>query len=173
MPRFYRTVYFISVAAAIVSAASLVFMVGMIALEIILRSVFSTSTFVTAEFVGYAVAVCTVWSLSYVLEHEQLIRVNLLISRLPPRVQDWMTAISAFVLCASSLGLGWMFWLRVSKAWSRGTVSPSIAAVPIWIPEGMILIGLLILALQSFAHGLRHLQGYPSPAPRDPQPFTE
>nr|WP_321443406.1 TRAP transporter small permease [uncultured Cohaesibacter sp.] len=173
MSRFYRLVYFISTLAAIVAAAALVFMVGLIALEILLRSLFSTSTFMTAEFVGYAVATCTVWSLGYVLEHEQLIRVNLLLARFPERVQDVMTAISAALLLAGTLGLAWMFWLRVARAWARGTVSPSIAAVPVWIPESVILAGLLVFALQIFAHGLRYLQGYPTPAPREPQPFTE
>lgn len=173
MPRFYKWVYALSTTAAVVAALSLVGIVALIALEIVLRSVFSTSTFILDEFVGYGVAICVVWSMGYVLEHEQLIRVNLLLSRLSQRAQDVLTALSAFAVCLGSLGLAWMFWLRAARAWSRGTVSSSIAAVPVWIPEGLMLVGLLIFALQLFSHGLRHLQGLPTPAPREADPFTE
>lgn len=168
MTRFYRGVFALSRLAAVIAACALVYMVGHIACEIILRSFFATSTFVLDEFVGYAISICVIWSLGYVLEHGDLIRVALVLNRLPGRAQDLMTAAAALVAAAMSAGLAWMFWIRVARAWSRGTVSSSVAAVPTWIPEGAVMLGLAIFSLAALAHGLRHLTGHPSPAPQKP-----
>ena len=164
MARFYAFVFGVSRLAAVFAAASMVFMVGIIALEIVLRAVFSTSTFVTSEFVGYAMMLCVIWSLGYVLECGQLIRVHLLLAQLPPRARDLLTAAAAFGVGLGTLGLALVFWTRAARAYQRGTVSSSVAAVPTWIPETVMLIGLLVFALQLFAHGLRHVTGHPSPA---------
>ncbi|SEK39865.1 TRAP transporter small permease subunit [Pacificibacter marinus] len=168
MARFYSNVFALSRLAAVIAACALVYMVSHIAYEIILRSFFATSTFVLDEFVGYAIGICIIWSLGYVLEHGDLIRVGLVLDRLPERAQQLLTAVSALVACALSVGLAWMFWIRVARAWSRGTVSSSVAAVPTWIPEGAIMVGLGVFALAAFAHGLRHITGHPSPAPHTP-----
>jgi TRAP-type C4-dicarboxylate transport system permease small subunit len=168
MARFYSNVFALSRLAAVIAACALVYMVSHIAYEIILRSFFATSTFVLDEFVGYAIGICIIWSLGYVLEHGDLIRVGLVLDRLPERAQQLLTAVSALVACALSVGLAWMFWIRVARAWSRGTVSSSVAAVPTWIPEGAIMVGLGVFALAAFAHGLRHITGHPTPAPHTP-----
>ncbi|WP_434288172.1 TRAP transporter small permease subunit [Celeribacter sp. SCSIO 80788] len=168
MTRFYAGVYAISRLAAVIAACALVYMVGHIAYEIVLRSVFSTSTFVLDEFVGYGISVCVIWSLGYVLEHGDLIRVGLVLDRLPQRAQELMTAGAALVACAMSAGLAWMFWIRVARAWSRGTVSSSVAAVPTWIPESAMMVGLILFSLAALSHGLRHITRHPSPAPHVP-----
>lgn len=173
MPQFYALIFGLSRMAAVLAAAALLFMVGIIALEIVLRTIFSTSTFVTSEFVGYAMMICVIWSLGYVLEHSQLIRVNVIMQHLSPRAQDLLTAIAAFVVCAGVSGLAWLYWVRTERAFQRGTVSSSIAAVPTWIPEGIMMVGMVLFAIQLLAHGLRHLTGHPSPAHHDPNALTE
>lgn len=166
MTRFYSGVYALSRLAAAIAACALVYMVGHIAYEIVLRSVFSASTFVLDEFVGYGIGICVIWSMGYVLEQGDLIRVGILLDRLPRRAQALLTAGAALAAAALTAGLVWMFWIRVARAWTRGTVSSSVAAVPTWIPEGAIMLGLAIFALAALAHGLRKITGHPSPAPQ-------
>ncbi|WP_051241516.1 TRAP transporter small permease subunit [Stappia stellulata] len=168
MTRFYSGVFLLSRLAAVVAAGAMIYMVGHIAYEIILRSFFATSTFVLDEFVGYGIGVCVIWSLGYVLEHGDLIRVGIVLEHLPARGRALFTAAAALITAAMSAGLAWMFWIRVARAWSRGTVSSSVAAVPTWIPEGAIMVGLCVFSLAALAHGLRHITGHPSPAPRTP-----
>ncbi|MCB1470172.1 MAG: TRAP transporter small permease [Rhizobiaceae bacterium] len=165
MSRFYSATYVISCFGAAVAAAALVFMVSLITLEITLRAVFSTSTFVMDEFVGYALSISIVWSLGYVLENNKLIRVNLLLPHLNSRMAELLTALSALLTCAATIALVTVFWTRAIRAYTRGTVSSSIAQVPTWIPETMMLVGLLLFSLQLAAYGLRHLTGHPSQAP--------
>lgn len=148
-------------------------MAGHIVLEILMRHFFSTSTFVLDEFVGYFLAVSVIWALGYTLEHESLIRVDLVTQWLPKAVQNFLMALSAFVTAFCAFGLAMYFLQRADRAWDRGTVSSSIAKVPIAIPEMLMMIGLLIFSLQLVAFGLRHLTGHPSPASIETNEFVE
>ena len=161
---FQEVVFRISRGAAIVSAALLVLMVLHILTEIVLRSFFASSTFVLDEFVGYGVAAMTFLSLGYALEDGSLIRVQLLLTRSPPPARRGLEALCAALTLALSLFLIAHFWHSVSRNWSRGAVSQSIAEVPLWIPEGLVLLGLVLFALQLFAHLLRLLRPLPAGA---------
>jgi TRAP-type C4-dicarboxylate transport system permease small subunit len=155
---FQAAVSGISRGAAVVSAAFLVLMVLHILLEIVLRSFFASSTFVLDEFVGYGVAAMTFLALGYALEEGALIRIQLLLTRSPPPVRRGLEIVAAGLTLALSLFLIAHFWHSVSRNWSRGAVSQSIAEVPLWLPEGLALLGITLFALQMFAHLLRLLQ---------------
>jgi TRAP-type C4-dicarboxylate transport system permease small subunit len=152
---FQAAVWRISSAAAVVSAALLALMVLHILLEITLRSFFATSTFVLDEFVGYGVAAMTFLTLGYALEKDALIRVQLVLARSPPGARRGLEILGAGLTLALSLFLIGHFWRSVSRNWGRGAVSQSIAEVPLWLPEGLVLLGLMLFALQLFAHILR------------------
>ena len=122
-----------------------------------LRSFFATSTFVLDEFVGYGVAAMTFLSLGYALEEDALIRVHLLLGRSPPPARHGLEIIGTGLTLALSLFLISHFWSSVSRNWSRGAVSQSIAEAPLWIPEGLVLLGLVLFALQLCAHLVRLL----------------
>jgi TRAP-type C4-dicarboxylate transport system permease small subunit len=154
-------VWRISQGAAVVSAALLVLMVLHILLEIALRSFFATSTFVLDEFVGYGVAAMTFLTLGYALEKDALIRVQLVLTRSPPGARRGLEILGAGLTLALSLFLIGYFWRSVSRNWGRGAVSQSIAEVPLWIPEGLVLLGLVLFALQLFAHLLRLVRPTP------------
>ncbi|TNF21373.1 MAG: TRAP transporter small permease [Rhodobacteraceae bacterium] len=165
MALLYLVTYRISQATAVIAALALVLMVGFIAVEITMRFFFSTSTFVQDEFLGYGLSICIIWSLGYTLENGSMIKVNLLSARLSETAQRWLTAIGAAATAVVVLGLTYMFWLRAAKAWDRGSVSATSAEMPVWIPETIIAVGLLLFALQLVAHAARHVTDHPSPAP--------
>jgi len=155
---FQAAVSGISRGAAVVAAAVLVLMVLHILLEIVLRSFFASSTFVLDEFVGYGVAAMTFLALGYALEEGALIRVQLLLARSPPPARRGLEVLGAGLTLALSLFLIAYFWKSVSRNWSRGAVSQSVAEVPLWLPEGLVLLGLVLFALQLLAYLLRQLQ---------------
>jgi TRAP-type C4-dicarboxylate transport system permease small subunit len=152
---FQRVVFRISQGAAVVSAALLVLMVLHVLLEIVLRSFFASSTFVLDEFVGYGVAAMTFLTLGYALEEGSLIRVQLVLTRSPAPARRGLEMLGAGLTLAMSLFLIAYFWKSVSRNWSRGAVSQSIAEVPLWLPEGLVLLGMALFALQLLAHLVR------------------
>lgn len=167
MRQFQTVVFTISRVAAVFAALALVGMVGHILYEIVLRYFFSTSTFVLDEFVGYGVAASTFLALGYALEHGNLIRVNLLLRRTSGIGRRLLEATcAALTLWVISLFI-WFFWIRVARHWTRGTTSSSIAEVPMWIPEGLVLVGLSVFWLQLLAFFLRQFWEVPPPVEPD------
>lgn len=146
----------LALAGAWAAALVLVLTIGHILVEIVLR-LFSSSTFVLDEFVGYGVAAATFLALPHALERGSLIRVNLLLA---PLAEDGLARRLIEVLCILSTlwVVGFViryFWRSVSRNWSRGSVSSSVAEVPLWIPEGLMLLGLAIFWLHLMVYLLR------------------
>ncbi len=139
----------------------LVLMVGHVLLEIVLRTFFATSTYVLDEFVGYGVAAMTFLSTAYALRNGALIRVNILLDALPGGgVGRRSIELLCVLLTMSACGLIAVFF--GNSAWrhfTRGTVSETVAEVPMWIPEGFVLVGLVILELELFSYALRIVAG--------------
>lgn len=130
---------------------ALAYMLAHILLEIVLRNVFARSTYVLDEFVGYAVSALTFLALGETLRTGKLIRVNLL--------HDWVgagarKALEIFAM-SSAIAVGAFASVYVGKSvlrsYQRGTTSASVAEVPQWLPEALLLAGLCIFVLQALA----------------------
>jgi TRAP-type C4-dicarboxylate transport system permease small subunit len=147
--------------AAWIAALVLVGMIGHILYEITLRALFSSSTFVLDEFVGYGVAATTFLALPYAFERGELIRVNLLLNALDQaslarRLVEFLCVTATLWVIAFAIQY---FWHSVSRNFARGTVSSSVAEVPLWIPEGLMLLGLAIFCFHLLVYLLRILVG--------------
>lgn len=146
--------------AGALAALLILYMTGHILLEIGLRF-FSMSTFVLDEFIGYAVATMTFLGLGYSLERSALIRVTLLTERLSQRWQIRLELLASVLTLAVFGFFAWYWGLNVIRSYERHTVSQTMAETPLWIPEGLVLIGLVVLCLTLLAHSLRLLTGAP------------
>lgn len=164
MTRFYATVFAISRLAAGVAALAALYFICLLGVEMIARGLFSRATFVLDEFLIYAVGICAVWSLGYLIEQGDLIRVALPMNRLTARAQARMTGAAALLASGVSIGLIWMLWVRFPDGWANATMSSSVSAVPAWAAEGALMLGFHIFALSTCAHGLRQFMGHASPA---------
>jgi TRAP-type C4-dicarboxylate transport system permease small subunit len=145
--------------AGALAAILLVYIFLHIITEIVLRSFFHSSTFVLDEFVGYAVAAMTFLSLGYALNEGSLIRVDLLVGSLSGRPRRWA---ELFCLASSFAIAGFCAWWVGRDAlrnWIRGSVSESIAEVPLWLPVGAVWLGLVLLMIQILACFLRVAAG--------------
>ena len=141
-----------------VACILLVYIVGHISVEIVMRSFFDTSTFSMDEFVGYAVGAMTFLSMSYTLRNRKHIRVSLLNSFVRGR-----TAIAVELMClaftfAITLFLARYIWRTLARDFTRGTVSPSIMEAPIWVIDAAIFTGLALFLLQILASAIQTLR---------------
>lgn len=143
-----RTIDIVSKAA---NALAMLMLLGMflhIALEMVLRNVFNTSTFVLDEFVGYAVSALIFMGLGETFRRGELIQVALLRDRLSERGR---LALDLFGHAAAAV-VGGMIVAFVGfsslRQFERGTTSSSIAQVPLWIPEFMVFLGSAIFLLR-------------------------
>lgn len=150
-----RSVARLSLLAGQLSAVLLVAMVLHILFEIVLRSFFDSSTFVLDEFIGYGVAAMTFLSLGYALNEGALIRVNILLGRTRGRPRLGLELFSVVVTLGLTVFITAYYWRSVARNWKREAVSESIAEIPLWIPEGLVLVGMILFAIQLAAYLLR------------------
>jgi TRAP-type C4-dicarboxylate transport system permease small subunit len=159
MQALQKAVLAVSRLAAWLSGLILIAMVVHILVEIVLRSFFDTSTYVLDEFIGYGVAAMTFLTLAFALEEGSLIRVNIVLSRTRGGVRRALEVVCASSTLVLACYLGWYVFRNWKRDWDRGAVSPSIAEVPMWIPEGLVLIGYALFVVQLTAYLLRLLSG--------------
>ena len=142
--------------AAGIAIALILYMFVHIILEITLR-LFGYSTFILDEYIGYAVAAMTFLGLPYALEKGGLIRVALVLDRVPLR---WHWPLESVITVSTLIAFGWLsyFWcLNVIRSFQRGITSDTLAETPLWLPEGSILVGLWLLCLTLLVRSLKLL----------------
>ncbi len=159
MQRLQAVIFRISKFAGQISAVILVAMVAHVILEIILRSFFHTSTFVLDEYVGYGIAAMTYLSLAYAFEEGSLIRVNLVLIRLRGRLRRIVEYFCIVATLGITIFIAAFFWRSVKRNWDRGAVSESMVETPLWIPEALVFVGLVLFAIQLLAYFVRLLGG--------------
>lgn len=106
-----------------------------------------------ADFAGYFLVAATFFALAHSFRKGALIRVNLLLLRLP---QAWRRA--AELLCSGLAALiaaylGWYVGLLTYDAWRFGDLSSGLVPIPLWIPRAGMTAGiaaLLVACLDSF-----------------------
>jgi TRAP-type C4-dicarboxylate transport system permease small subunit len=137
--------------AAYLSAIILVYMILHVLLEITLRVLFSRSTYVLDEFVGYSTASITFLCLSYSLQDDALIRVGMLLQKVGKKARRILELFSVSLTLIIVGTIIYYFWTKTFwRDLIRGTRSESIAEIYLWIPESLALVGLLFFALQLF-----------------------
>mgnify|MGYP003652418058 CR=1 FL=1 len=161
--RIDRAAAVLATAGGVVAACTLVLMTAHVVIEVILRGAFSTSTFALDEYVGYGTAAMTFLGAGYALQEGALIRVNIVLGRLDQnsrsrRILEIFAVVMTFAVMAL---LHWYFLVSVLRNFSRGTVSETVAATPLWIPEAAVTAGITILLLRLSAYLLLVATGGP------------
>ncbi|WP_417271904.1 TRAP transporter small permease subunit [Celeribacter halophilus] len=159
MTRYERFVDRVTSLSAYAAMLCVVLMVGHILLEIVLRNLFSRSTFVLEEFVGYATAAAAFFGLGAALRDGELIRVGLLMEALGPIPKRFIEGICALLGLTTISFLCWFLIRTVMRSWERGTTSTSILETPLWIPQSLVVIGLVCFGLQLSIHLLQAVTG--------------
>ena len=137
-------------AAAILSAFVLAAMVALVFANIVLRNLGAGGLDYTVEIAGYGVAAITWGGLAWALREGIVIRVSLLGGSMQrhPRLDLALHGLALLVTMAVLALAARYFWLSVARHWRRGTLSPTTAEVPMWLPEAVMLAGLLLVLLQ-------------------------
>lgn len=115
--------------------------------EVVMRYVFKNPTGWTIEFVPYLILWGTFIGGSLTLKEDRHIKVDLLVTHLPPKVQLVMqviTGVIAIVFCGVLFVKGIEM---VSHTKTTGTITPG-TQIPVYIPQLCIPIGAGLLVVQ-------------------------
>ncbi|MCD6580669.1 MAG: TRAP transporter small permease [Desulfuromusa sp.] len=100
-----------------------------------------------ADFTGFFLAAASFLALAYTLRQGEHIRVTLFLSHLSDRVRRWFEVWCLAVTSALTLYFTWYTLLLVRDSYSYHDLSSGMIAVPIWIPQLAMFLGLLVLAI--------------------------
>ncbi len=103
-----------------------------------------------ADFTGFLLAAASFMSLAYTLREGAHIRVVLLVSRLPKKMQTLVEIWCIVFGLAVSLYFTWYTALLTYESYSYNDLSSGMIAVPIWIPQTAMLFGLVVLSVALF-----------------------
>ena len=99
------------------------------------------------DIVSWLCAAAAFLALGHTFRHGELVRVGLLVNRLPPRGRR---AAEIFALSLTSVFVGYMLWavaLFVYESWKLNEVAQGLIKLRIWIPQTTFLLGVLIFLL--------------------------
>ena len=100
-----------------------------------------------AEFAGFFLASASFFALAYTLRAGGHIRVSLVIQHLgkKPRrgIELWCIAVAAALTTYFTV----FMFLLVLESLEFGDVSPGMVPVPLWLPQSMMNLGLLVLTI--------------------------
>jgi TRAP-type C4-dicarboxylate transport system permease small subunit len=136
---------------AILSALIFCGMVLLILAEVILRNFLGSSTEVSGEYSGYALAAMIYLGMGFSFREDAHIRITF--------VRERLGAMGAFVLEIGCLvfvmilsGLSCVFiWELVHTSKARNLTAYTPAETPLYIPQAIVLVGMALLTLQILA----------------------
>lgn len=113
-----------------------------IALEVILRKIFLVSLGGADELASYALAIGTVWALSFALIERAHIRVDALYMILPAPLCVVLDLLSLASISTVAALLSWYAHGVLMTSIELGATANTPLATPLWIPQGIWVIGL-------------------------------
>jgi TRAP-type C4-dicarboxylate transport system permease small subunit len=145
---------FLSRAGAVTAVVVMACSAGLILAEIVLRTLFSMSTFVTVEFVGYGMAAMSFLALGECLDRGGLVRISTLFNAFSPRGRRALEVLVCTLTLIAVFVPLWYFGRSVVINYIHGYTSGTISNMPLWVPEFAMWIGILIFWLRLLSYGL-------------------
>lgn len=99
----------------------------------------------------------TFFSTAYVQSYRGHIGIEALSSLLPRAVNQFRLFLVDVISCAFCGFFTWKSWTLFHEAWKEGMTTTSTFAPPLWIPYGMMALGMTLLTLQVLVQVLAHM----------------
>ena len=139
-------------------------LVLIVAGNVFARYFFSAGTIWLQELEWHLIAPIALLGMAYALKHGEQVRVDVFFDRMPrlcQRVVEILTGLLTLAFALIMLHLSLPF---VMQAWSTGEGSPNPGGIPYrFVLKAFIPLGFALLALQGFAHAVKHLIAHKRP----------
>ncbi len=151
LDRLYAGAHWLACAALCIITTLVVVQVGARVLDVLLRTVgIPPLGFIIpslAEFAGFLMVGATFLALASTLKRGVHIRVTVILGLIP---QGGRRALNILVGIAAAVLFGFVAWhalLLTIDSFQVGSVSYGIIPVPLWMPQGVMTLGLAVFAL--------------------------
>lgn len=131
----------------VMASISVVLILVLVCAEVFFR-LFNRSTMVADELGAYLNAAIVFLGMSYTLREGGFIRIEAIYERLSGATLRLVDILCGLISLAFVAVLAWFIWLHIGYAYAMNTRSTSILQTPEYIPQSLMLIGLVMLVLQ-------------------------
>jgi TRAP-type C4-dicarboxylate transport system permease small subunit len=131
----------------VLASISVVLILILVCAEVFFR-LFNRSTMVADELGAYLNAAIVFLGMSYTLREGGFIRIEALYERLSGAALRAVDILCGLISLAFAAVIAWFIWLHIGYAYSMNTRSTSILQTPEYVPQSLMLIGLVMLVLQ-------------------------
>ncbi|MCF6266923.1 MAG: TRAP transporter small permease [Desulfuromusa sp.] len=100
-----------------------------------------------ADFTGFFLAAASFLALAHTLREGGHIRVTLILTRLNEKLRHIFEIWSLLFCSAVAVYFTWYTFFLIRESYIYKDLSSGMIAVPIWIPQSTMLIGLLVLSI--------------------------
>lgn len=125
--------------------AFLLFTVLLVGAEILFRKLGSSAVQGGSEVGGYMLAVCTAWAFSFTLLNRANIRFDAVYMQLRPLGRALLDLAGLIGLGAFAAVLTWYAWGVLATSIRLGAHSTTGLNIPLWLPQGFWVAGLVFL----------------------------
>lgn len=152
-------------ACDILAKLALVAMMVIIGGEVVLRSLFQYSWQGTDEVASYLVVAITFLSLATCQAHRGFHELEIVKARLSPRGRALLEATLHLICLIAAFVLLWQFSRLVLNSWKSGDVSVAGLAIPYWIPQLTMPLGIAVFCIALVKAMFRSLKLFRTASP--------
>jgi TRAP-type C4-dicarboxylate transport system permease small subunit len=113
------------------------------------RKFFHVSSAITDEVGGYGLAFGGMWAMAWTLRSSGHVRIDVLLPRLPRRVQAVLGYVSIALMAFFAGTVAGYCWQLAIDSWATGTRAISFVRTPLFVPQALMAIGISALALEA------------------------
>ncbi len=146
-------------AGGVVSAAIIVYILGLTAIAVVFRYVLQSPIRGVDEQVGFLVVAVVMAGAAEALRRDDHISVDLLTNKAPRPLRRALAAFGFAAVAVFAALLVVSAWRTVSFSWSFQAYSPGDLQIPMWLPQSAMLAGGVLLALVAVVRFVRTLTG--------------
>lgn len=111
------------------------------------------------EVAGMFLAASTFLGLAYTFREGAHVRINLIVGHLPAAIQRWVEFFNCLVALGTVAFVSWNMWILAFQSVEFEDVSPGLLAIPFWIPQMGVALGLTLFAVALIDEVVWLLQG--------------
>ncbi len=126
------------------------FMIGLVAVNVLLRYSFSVGSVWSQELEWHLLAAVILLGMSYALQRGDNVRVDVFYANFGPRAKFVVNIVSGVLTLAIALLFIKLSWAYVGQSYAIAETSPDPGGIPMrWAVKGLIPFGFGLLALQT------------------------
>ena len=119
----------------------------LVSADVIMRKLFTVTLGGADELSGYAFAIGCAWAFAFTLLRRSNVRVDALYQHLPPKLRAFLDILALLALGVLAAYLTFYAFSVLQTSWDLKAQSNTSLKTPLWIPQGLWFLGLMLFAV--------------------------